>query len=232
MEFSRCSLVIPENRSKIKIKIIGNQTARNERLTHALRAGKLLNMDREDALRALGTLGDVLAARGHHYEVVAIGGSGLLLLGLVVRATADVDVVAVVQGGEYRLAKPLPAPLEEAQAEVGAALGLGDKWLNPGPTDLLDFGLPDGFQDRVETFEFGGLTVHLAGRFDQICFKLYAAVDQGPRSKHFADLGHLDASPDELVRAAQWALEHDPSEGFRSQLVEALRLLGVESDDV
>lgn len=189
-------------------------------------------MDRQDAVRALSTLGDVLASRGHHYEVVAIGGSGLLLLGLVVRPTADVDVVAVVQGDQYRLAEPLPAPLEQAQAEVGAALGLGDKWLNPGPTDLLDLGLPDGFQDRVETIEFGGLTVHLAGRFDQICFKLYAAVDQGPRSKHFADLRQLDATPDELVSAARWARGHDPSEGFRSQLVEALHLLGVESEDV
>lgn len=189
-------------------------------------------MDREDALRALRTLGEVLADRGHHYEVVAIGGSALLLLGLVVRPTADVDVVAVVQGDEYRLAKPLPAPLEEAQAEVGAALGLGDKWLNPGPTDLLDFGLPDGFQERVETLKFDGLTVQLAGRFDQICFKLYAAVDQGSRSKHFADLQQLGATSDELVRAAKWAREHDPSEGFHSQLVEALRLLGVENDDV
>lgn len=189
-------------------------------------------MDREGALRALRTLGDVLAARGHHYEVVAIGGSGLLLLGLVVRPTADVDVVAVVQGDEYRLAKPLPAPLEEAQADVGAALGLGDKWLNPGPTDLLAFGLPEGFQGRVETLEFEGLTVHLAGRFDQICFKLYAAVDQGSRSKHFADLRDLDPSRDELLRAAQWTRQHDPSEGFRSELLEALRSLGVETHDV
>jgi hypothetical protein len=189
-------------------------------------------MDQDQAHRALSTLGDVLGARGLRYEVVVIGGSGLLLLGLVVRPTADVDVVALVQGGEYVLAKPLPTPLKKAQAEVGAALGLGDNWLNPGPTDLLEFGLPEGFGGRVERLEFGSLTVHLAGRFDQICFKLYAAVDQGSRSKHFTDLRQLDATPDELVGAAQWARRHDPSEGFRSGLVEALRLLGVESDDV
>lgn len=189
-------------------------------------------MDREDALQALRTLGDVLAARDRRYELVAIGGSGLLLLGLVVRPTADVGVVALVEGGQYRPAMPLPVPLEEAQAEVGAALGLGEKWLNPGPTDLLDFGLPEGFADRVETLEFGGLTVHLAGRFDQICFKLYAAVDQGSRSKHFADLRQLAPTPDELIGAAQWARQHDPSEGFRGELLEALRSLGVESDDV
>lgn len=191
----------------------------------------MLTMDREDALQALRTLGDVLAARGRQYEVVAIGGSGLLLLGLVVRPTADVDVVALVEGDQYRVAKPLPAPLEEAQAEVGAALGLGEKWFNPGPTDLLDFGLPEGFADRTETLEFGGLTVHLAGRFDQICFKLYAAVDQGPRSKHFADLRQLEPTRDELVAAAKWAREHDPSEAFGRVLLETLALLGVDPDD-
>lgn len=188
-------------------------------------------MDREDAQQALETLGDVLLTRGLSYEIVAIGGSGLLLLGLVVRPTADVDVVAIVEGGRYQLAKPLPAPLEEAQAEVGAALGLGEKWLNPGPTDLLDLGLPEGFEARVETLEFGGLTVHLAGRFDQICFKLYAAVDQGHRNKHFADLQQLQPEPDELVQAARWAQQHDPSEGFRRLLLDVLELLGVERGD-
>lgn len=189
-------------------------------------------MDREEALHALRTLGELLAARDRHYEVVAIGGSGLLLLGLVVRPTADIDVVALVEGDQYQLAKPLPAPLEQAQAEVGAALGLGEKWLNPGPTDLLDFGLPEGFGDRTETLEFGGLTVHLAGRFDQVCFKLYAAVDQGPRSKHFADLRQLEPTREELITAAKWAREHDPSEGFRHVLLETLALLGVDQDDV
>jgi hypothetical protein len=189
-------------------------------------------MDRQDALQALRTLGDVLTTRDRHYEIVAIGGSGLLLLGLVARPTADVDVVAVVEGNQYRLAKPLPAPLEEAQAEVGAALGLGEKWLNPGPTDLLDFGLPEGFTERVKTLQFGGLTVHLAGRSDQVCFKLYAAVDQGPRSKHFADLQQLEPTRDELVKGAKWAREHDPSEGFRHVLLETLALLGVDRHDV
>lgn len=155
----------------------------------------------------------------------------MLLLGLVARPTADVDIVALVQDGRYRVATPLPPPLEEAQAEVGAALGLGEEWLNPGPTDLLDFGLPEGFEDRVKTLTFAGLTVRLAGRLDQIYFKLYAAVDQGHRSKHFADLQQLDPTEDELVGAARWTVQHDPSEGFRRVLLEALARLGVERDD-
>lgn len=205
---------------------------KNESFTCARRAVNMLGMDRDEAVSALRTLGDVLVSRGCHYELVVIGGSGLLLLGLIVRPTADVDVVALVEGGIYGVAKPLPEPLEEAQAEVGAALGLGDKWLNPGPTDLLDFGLPEGFEDRVETLEFGGLTVHVASRVDQICFKLYAAVDQGTRSKHLADLQLLGPTPDELLKAARWTIEHDPSPGFRSVLRETLRLLGIEDAEI
>jgi hypothetical protein len=33
---------------------------------------------------------------------------------------------------------------------------------------------------------------------------------------------------EELLEAARWARTHDPSDGFRQQLVEALTALGVE----
>ncbi|HEX9505387.1 MAG TPA: hypothetical protein VGA62_05215, partial [Acidimicrobiia bacterium] len=72
---------------------------------------------------------------------------------------------------------------------------------------------------------------HLAGRTDLICFKLYAAVDQGPRSKHFADLQELAPTRDELLVAARWTLTHDTSSGYRGELVKALAVLGVEIND-
>jgi hypothetical protein len=109
---------------------------------------------------------------------------------------------------------------------------LPDDWLNPGPTDLLDLGLPKGFADRTEVRRYGALTVRFAAREDQIAFKLYAAVDQGPDSKHFDDLRKLSPTPDELLAAARWTRTHDPSEGFRSMLHQALRALGVEPSDV
>ncbi|MDP1608379.1 MAG: hypothetical protein Q8L98_03585 [Chlamydiales bacterium] len=114
--------------------------------------------------------------------MVAIGGGGLLLLGMISRSTKDVDVVALVDHGDFISAKHLPIPLFEAIAEVGAALQLGENWMNTGPSDLFLMGLPEGFADRMSTSHYGGLILHLAGRFDQICFKLYASVDQGPRS--------------------------------------------------
>ena len=176
---------------------------------------------------ALAPLGQTLAARGLSYELVAVGGGSLLLLGLIRRPTRDVDVVALVVGGSYAKAKPLPDELAKAAADVGEALGLGADWLNPGPTDLLDLGLPEGFSDRVEIRRYGALTLQLASRQDQIYLKLYASVDQGPRSRHFDDLRTLGASASELLAGAQWAITHDPSSGFREQLVSTLSALGI-----
>ncbi len=64
-----------------------------------------------------------------------------------------------------------------------------------------------------------------------ICFKLYAAIDQGPRSRHVQDLRELDPDRDELLTAARWTSTHDPSPGYRSLLVDTLGQLGVEDAD-
>jgi hypothetical protein len=74
-------------------------------------------------------------------------------------------------------AVPLPPDLVAAAAEIGALFGLPDAWLNPGPTDLLDDGLPDGYEQRLETQMFDALTVHVPGRVDLIALKLLAASD-------------------------------------------------------
>lgn len=171
-------------------------------------------------------LGELLADRGHSIEVVAIGGGSLLLLQLIERPTKDLDLVAIVDDGKYVSAQPLPVFLAAAVSDVALATGLRGDWLNAGPTSLLDFGLPDGFETRMTSKRFGGLVVHLAGRSDQICFKLYASVDQGPVSKHALDLKKLEASPAELLHAAAWCKTHDPSEAFADQLELALQALG------
>ena len=65
-----------------------------------------------------------------------------------------------------------------------------------------------------------------------MAFKLYAAVDQGPKSKHFRDLRLLTPTRDELINAGRWCQTHDTSEPFRDMLLEALATLGVENADV
>src|SRR5690348_1049537 len=134
--------------------------------------------------QALQALGHLLQSRGLNFELVGVGGGALLLLHVLNRPTRDLDIVALVEQDHYVTARPLPPPLVEAASEVAQMLGIGADWLNAGPTDLLRPGLPEGFAQRTEVHRYGGLTLHVAGRRDQVFLKLYAAVDQGPSSKH------------------------------------------------
>jgi hypothetical protein len=127
---------------------------------------------------------------------------------------------------------PLPEPLLTARARVARDFSLPEDWLNPGPASLLDFELPEGFLDRVEARSYGAcLTVYFASRLDQIHFKLYAAVDQGP-GKHSQDLEALAPTPDELRQAARWAGTHDPSPGFDGVLRQVLAHYGADDGDL
>lgn len=180
---------------------------------------------------ALSALEEQLRAAGVSFELVVIGGSALQSLGLIDRATRDVDVVALVADEGLSSADPLPEALLGAASRVARDFDLPPGWLNSGPADLLRLGLPDGFERRMVTTVVGpALTIHLASRVDQIHFKLYAMVDQGS-GRHEADLGALAPSKGELRDAAAWAMTHDPSEGFRRELEAVLDHLGGIDDD-
>lgn len=179
----------------------------------------------------LATLGQLLEQRGERFELLAIGGGALQLLGVIVRPTRDIDVVAVVDGDRLIAIDRLPAALARAVEDTAVVLGLPADWFNAGARSLMEFGLPPSMLARAHPRRWGGLTLHIADRRDQIFFKLYAAVDQGPRSKHFDDLRRLQPTRDELLAAAAWARTHDPSEGFRQELRGALRSLGVSDGD-
>jgi hypothetical protein len=181
--------------------------------------------------QALSTLGDVLESRGVACEIVVVGGGALQLLGLIARPTKDLDVVALVRNGKLEGADPFPPDLARARDDVANALGIPADWLNPGPTALPIHGLPEGFDERVTTRTYGSLTLRIAGRVDQIFLKLYAAVDQGPRSKHMEDLRKLSPAREELLAATRWARGHDPSPGFREISRQALLAFDVEEDD-
>jgi len=182
--------------------------------------------------RILAALGEQLAAVGERYELVVIGGSGLLALGIIERSTRDVDLLALRSGDKLDSADPLPRKLATARDRVARDFSLPVDWLNPGPTDLLTLGLPEGFIDRLERRDYGeGLTVYFASRHDQIHFKLYALVDQGP-GKHEADLRALSPTEEELLAAARWSRSHDPSGGYAQMLRHVLTHLGVDDVDL
>jgi hypothetical protein len=186
----------------------------------------------ESVDRLLSALAEHLAAAGEFFELVVIGGSALLALGAITRATTDIDVVALREDARLIKADPLPPALAAARERVSHDFGVPVRWLNPGPADLIDLGLPTGFVERLQARTYGAaLTVQFASRLDQVHFKLYALADQGP-GKHEADLRALGPTRDELLQAARWARTHDPSEGFEQVLREALSHLGVENVDL
>lgn len=189
-------------------------------------------MDQTKLEQGLEALGAVLADRGEELDLALVGGGALLILGLLQRPTQDLGVVARIESDRWSRARPFPPGLAQAVLDVANALDLPDDWLNPGSTDLLDLGLPVGFADRVEVRHYETLTIRLSSREDQIAFKLYAAVDQGPASKHFADLKVLSPTAPELLEAARWTRTQDPSDGFRSMLHQALETMGVDPLDV
>src|SRR4051812_3726076 len=180
---------------------------------------------------ALDALGELLAAAQAQAHLVVIGGSGLLAIEAVSRATRDVDVVALVDAdGDLVHANPLPPAVHGAAAIVARDLGLEPDWLNAGPTGLLDLGLPAGFRDRLVERAYGpALTVSFAARIDQVFFKLYAAADRAA-ARDFADLQRLEPTAPELRDAACWIRTHNAPGPFDETLAATLHQLGVEDD--
>ena len=185
-------------------------------------------IDIDQIMNALGEQLSII--NKSHIDLLVCGGSALHALGLVSRTTKDVDVVAIVlhnatNGLTLGTAQPLPQSLVEAAKKVERDFQMKDDWLNPGPTSALDFGLPEGVLERAETHNYGKyLTVRFISRYDQIYFKLYAAVDQG--GKHYQDLIALKPTAEELKNAASWSMTHDVSEGYRNALKDMLIEMG------
>lgn len=130
--------------------------------------------------------------------------------------------------GRLLPSQPLPEAVSRAVAEIASQLDLDPKWLNSGPSDLLQWGLPEGLQARLTSQSYGQrLRVWYISRLDQIHFKVFAATDAGP-GRHVNDLLALHPSKAELLAAARWALTQDASEGFVMILKDMLRELGHE----
>jgi len=184
--------------------------------------------NKDEIDRILAALGDQLAAaKSEPLDLLVCGGSALHALHLVTRTTMDVDVVARIAGGAGVMSRPdpFPAALAGAIEKVARDFGLKEDWFNPGPASALDLGLPEGVLVRAEVAHYGSfLTVRFFSRYDQIHFKLYAAVDQG--GKHYADLLELKPTAEELFAAAKWSMTHDVSEGYKGELKRILTGMG------
>ena len=188
--------------------------------------------DQKDIKTILNALGEQLESSSvEPIELLVCGGSALIFFGFVQRTTKDVDILAYVKRTKsghisFVKAEPLNPEFIMASKKVARDFNLPENWINTGPTSAVDLGLPDRLMERVTTKEFGRkLTIHFLGRYDQIHFKLYAAVDQGA-GIHFDDLLLLNPAADELERAALWSMTHDVSEGYRQILKDLLNHMG------
>src|SRR5450755_2964169 len=114
-----------------------------------------MNISSEQLDQALFALNDQLALRRGRVHLIVIGGSGLIAIEAVSRATRDVDVVALKRDGELVSADPLPTIVRDAAAIVARDLGKEANWLNAGPTGPLLHGLPAGFVERLLTRDCG-----------------------------------------------------------------------------
>lgn len=176
---------------------------------------------------ALGAVGDLLEAGDTSVDVVVVGGATLNLLGIVHRTTRDVDVIAQAyrdDSGALRLAhaEPFPEALEQAIATVARDLGLDRDWMNAAVGKQWSQGLPPEIERDLEWRRYGALHVGLVGRSTLIALKLFAAVDQGPRSVHMQDLLTLAPSEAELEHAAAWVETQDGSPLFPQLVRQAM----------
>ena len=188
--------------------------------------------DSEHVNSLLSALGEHLDYMGGPpVELVICGGSALQILGLVTRTTKDVDVLALARtdsAGTIELiqVESLPEDVMMAAGIVAHDFDLDPGWLDTRPTQSGQ-SLPDGLCERLHSRRYGRrLVVHAIDRFDQICLKLHAVVDQDPDSRHLADLRALDPLEEELIKAAKWCLTQDAGETFASWLKSCLERIG------
>jgi len=162
-------------------------------------------------------------------DLVIVGGSALLALGLVSRTTRDVDILAGVDPAKGLIdPRPMSDALKQAAQKVAKELLLPADWLNTGPADQIQAGLPAGFVERLTQRKYGDkLNVYFPERFDLIHLKLFAVVDQGA-GRHSRDLLALKPSEAEMLEAAKWVLSQDVGEVFPKIVQTTLEALGYE----
>ena len=182
----------------------------------------------ENALSALAAFLDEEKAEPEH--LVLIGGAAMLALGFVSRTTRDVDIMA---GVDARIGlvdpRPMSDALQSAAAKVARELDLEPQWLNTGPADQVQEGLPKGFLSRLTRRDYGPhLIIYFPARYDLIHLKFFAAADQG-EGRHTRDLAALQPSDEELLAAARWVLTQDAGDVFPTLVKNTLRETGHES---
>lgn len=157
---------------------------------------------------------EFLYAEQLHFTAVAIGGSALAILGIIDRATRDLD----------RLTSPIPFPIQVAAKAFAKVHGLESNWLNDAPSELAKH-LPAGWENEcVALFKGKSMELKTLCRLHLIYAKFWAMCD---RERDYEDLLKIGPTPDELDRAIVWAKPLDGNEHWAAHVeasAERLRL--------
>ncbi len=168
-------------------------------------------------------------------EWVVCGGAALALQDLQSRTTRDVDVLCEWDGLTVTCIAKFPDEIKTCIQKVADShpelRGLGNKWINLGPSKLARDGLPSGFEQRFTELKFGTtLTLQLLGREDLLALKLYAAADdQGSRREiHYHDLKNLKPTEAETGTAVEWIRTLPDFDEKRLSIQDTVRELGYD----
>jgi len=159
-----------------------------------------------------------LEERNLRFEVTIIGGAALLAMGVIDRATQDVDCLDPDIPREI-----LDASVAFAQTYEGPGAPLREDWLNNGPRDLRG-DLPHGWRDRIVTLlQAGSICIRTLGRFDLLKTKLFAYCD---RQQDEQDCAALSPTATELHESLPWLVERDGNPLWPEHVRTSLQALG------
>ncbi len=158
-------------------------------------------------------------------EILVCGGMALIMQGLVVRPTTDIDGIGFIDDEEGSLVLRSPDmqhAFREARERVATANSLGNRWINFQSRTLIDNGLPEGIVDRAIVRQYGPkLRIRLCSRMDIIALKMWAALDP-KRDVDIKDLIGLRVTRDEVEFGARYCLENQAEQSQVAKLLEAI----------
>ena len=151
------------------------------------------------------------------FDGVIIGGAALILLGLIERATQDVDC----------LDPTLPESIKRASIEFAKSSGSGLKedLFNNGPESLKHDLSPTWKADLQTLYEGTSLRLYTLGRLDLLRSKLYAYCD---RQQDLQDCLALKPSLEELQEIRPWLIERDANPLWPDHVEASLSYLAKE----
>lgn len=177
----------------------------------------------------MSALGAQLEARGVEIALVVVGGASLAAQRMVDRTTRDVDVIAQAEPPDnptsLRPASPFPEEFHEATRVIARDFTMPADWLNTVVESQWRAGLPPNLMHNIKWVRYSSLIVGYISREALVPLKLFAAVDQGPESKHWRDLIALHPTSEEIEEASDWVRGQDAGKEFKTFVEEAVEQL-------